>query len=110
MVKTETLESANDTLNDFSSYVPGTRAAHKDPMDRVLMTNATRALSWLIGVPGVTLCIAVEHRWVTLSGQVDWDYQRCAAIDAMQQMRDVAGVNDGITLKPRTANSASQPR
>jgi osmotically-inducible protein OsmY len=102
-MKTETLELANDTFSPFSSYASGTRTGQKDPVDRGLMTNAAHALSWLIGVPGVTLCIVVEHRWVTLSGQVDWDYQRCAAIRAMQQLRDVAGVNDEMTLKPRNA-------
>jgi osmotically-inducible protein OsmY len=103
MMKTETLELANDTFRAFSSYASGTRAGHKDPMDRGLVTKATHALSWLIDVPGVSLCIVVEHRWVTLSGQVDWDYQRCAAVRAMQQLRDVAGVNDEITVKTRKA-------
>ena len=109
-MKTETLELANDTSGAFSSYASGTRAGHKDPMDRGLLTNATHALSWLIGLPGVSLRIAVEHRWVTLSGQVDWDYQRCAAVRAMQQLRDVAGVDDHITLKPLTVfTTAAQP-
>ena len=110
MMKTESLELANDTFRSFSSYASGTRAGHTDPMDRGLMINATHALSWLIDLPGVTLCIVVEHRRVSLSGQVDWDYQRCAAVRAMQQLRDVAGVNDDITLKPRAAcTTITQP-
>lgn len=101
-MKTETHNPAGDTFRAFSSHASGTRAGHTDPMDRGLVTNATHALAWLIGLPGVSLHIAVEHRWVTLSGQVDWDYQRCAAVRAMQQLRDVAGVNDEIVLKPHS--------
>ena len=102
-MKTESLALPGDTGSAFSSHASISGARHPDPQDRGLLTNATHALSWLIGLPGVTLIIAVEHRWVTLSGQVDWDYQRCAAVRAMQQLRDVAGVDDHITLKPCTA-------
>ena len=61
-------------------------------MDRALEASATHALAWLIRVPGMSLLVAVEHRWVTLSGQVDWDYQRCAAIRATQHRICAIGV------------------
>ena len=96
-----TIITGNHRSNAFPVHAPGNRARHTDPMDRALEASATHALAWLIRVPGMSLLVAVEHRWVTLSGQVDWDYQRCAAIRAMQQLRDVAGVNDEITLKRR---------
>ena len=75
-MKIETLGLACDTFRDFSSYASHPVTRRPDPQDRGLLTNANHALSWLIGVPGVTLIITVEYRWVTLSGQVDWDYQR----------------------------------
>ena len=38
--------------------------------------------------------------WVTLKGQVNWEYQRTAARDAVCFMPGVKGVSNDITLKP----------
>ena len=42
----------------------------------------------------------VAQVWVTLKGQVDWEYQRTAAKDAVSFMAGVRGVTNDITLKP----------
>jgi osmotically-inducible protein OsmY len=43
----------------------------------------------------------VEKGWVTLSGEVDWDYQRRSAEKAVRPLKGVVGVSNAMTLKPR---------
>ena len=60
------------------------------------------ALAWNTHVPHERLTVLVEKGWVTLSGEVDWDYQRQAARRAVQPLLGVTGVTSEIALKPRT--------
>lgn len=53
-------------------------------------------------VPASRLTLKVERGWVTLSGEVDWDYQRSNAERTVHQTMGVVGVSNRITLKPRT--------
>jgi len=48
----------------------------------------------------------VAQGWVTLTGHVDWEYQRTAARDAVCFMPGVKGVSNDITLKPTAKPSA----
>jgi len=44
--------------------------------------------------------VKVEHGWVTLSGSVDWAYQRQAAERAIHALSGVRGVSNLIAIKP----------
>lgn len=59
------------------------------------------ALQWHVAVPRRDIRVTVEKGWVTLAGEVDWDYQRQAAIDAVRSLSGVRGLSNQITLKPR---------
>lgn len=48
----------------------------------------------------------VTKGWVTLKGQVSWDYQRIAATDSVRFLSGVKGVTNEITLKPSARPSA----
>jgi osmotically-inducible protein OsmY len=43
----------------------------------------------------------VKNGWVTLEGEVEWNYQRERAEKAVQRLRGVTGVSNLISLKPR---------
>ena len=60
------------------------------------------AFKWHISVPSERIRVKVEKGWVTLSGEVDWEYQRAAAANLVRPLVGVVGVNNGIVLKPRT--------
>lgn len=60
------------------------------------------AFAWHSSVPGERIRVKVEKGWVTLSGEVDWEYQRAAAANLVRPLVGVVGVNNGIVLKPRT--------
>ena len=45
--------------------------------------------------------IVVKNGWVNLEGQVEWQYQRQTAENAVRRIKGVKGVSNLIQLKPR---------
>ena len=70
--------------------------------DTELAQSLQSALQAQALVPASRISMKVEHGWVTLSGEVDWDYQRSNAERTVHQTMGVVGVSNRITLKPRT--------
>jgi osmotically-inducible protein OsmY len=60
-------------------------------------------LRWSTLVPDGTTLVEVEHGRVTLTGRVDWAYQKRGALDVVEGMRGVTGVVDHIELSSRLA-------
>jgi osmotically-inducible protein OsmY len=63
---------------------------------------AKHALEWNVTVPD-TLQLKVENGWITLSGEVEWDFQRKAAERSVRNLFGVVGVSTLIKLKPNIA-------
>ncbi|KVE31913.1 BON domain-containing protein [Burkholderia sp. TSV86] len=59
---------------------------------------ARSILRWTVGLREEAVKVQVERGWVTLSGKVDWAYQRHVAVRAISQMRGVTGVTDHIDV------------
>jgi osmotically-inducible protein OsmY len=57
------------------------------------------SLKWHVWVPSQVQA-TVENGWVTLSGAVQWDFQRNSAADAVRYLAGVIGVSNNIILKP----------
>jgi osmotically-inducible protein OsmY len=57
-------------------------------------------LEWTSSLPAGAIKVKVEGGWVTLSGHVDWQYQREAAKDSVRYLLGVVGVSDQIAIKP----------
>jgi osmotically-inducible protein OsmY len=49
--------------------------------------------------------ITVKNGWVTLEGNVEWQYQRQTAENAVRHVKGVRGVSNMIQLKPRAEPS-----
>ena len=47
----------------------------------------------------------VEGGWVTLSGEVEWQYQKQAAADAVRYLAGVKGISDLVSIKPKAKTS-----
>lgn len=67
--------------------------------DTEIAAAVESALKWHSHVPDEKIQVKVEKGWVTLKGEVDWDYQRKNAEDAVRPLTGVVGVSNGITLK-----------
>jgi osmotically-inducible protein OsmY len=60
-----------------------------------------RALEWDAGVPAGKLQVTVSKGWVTLKGEVEWQYQREDAEKVVRRITGVKGVSNLIVVKPR---------
>jgi len=78
----------------------GLDAPGKRP-DRELATAAHVALAWTAILPRDRVRATVEGGVITLLGEVDWAYQRSAALMAVNDLHGTASVCDLITVKPR---------
>jgi osmotically-inducible protein OsmY len=58
-------------------------------------------LQWTTYLPENSVKIKVESGWVTLSGEVTWEFQRQAAVSAVRYLMGVKGVNDQLVIKPK---------
>lgn len=66
-------------------------------------------LRWHATVPQNSVQLKVEDGWITLTGQVNWNFERAAAETAMRQLAGVRGVLNQITIAPAvTAADVSQ--
>lgn len=79
--------------------------AHKRT-DADIARSAETVLQWITYLPKGTVQLTVEKGWVTLTGQVDWEYQRLAAAGAVRYLLGVTGVTDQIAVKPKVSISA----
>ena len=68
--------------------------------DSEIATAVESGLLWHALVPAERLQVKVEKGWVTLKGEVDWEYQRQSAEKAVRNLTGVVGVSNSITLKP----------
>jgi osmotically-inducible protein OsmY len=55
-------------------------------------------LQWTDSVPRDTIKVQVEKGWITLSGSVDWHYQRHAACTAVRFLMGVKGISDHMSI------------
>jgi osmotically-inducible protein OsmY len=68
--------------------------------DEDIARSATNVLEWNFWVPGDRVKVMVQDGWITLSGEVNWWYQKERAEDAVRHMIGVSGVTNRITIKP----------
>jgi osmotically-inducible protein OsmY len=71
--------------------------------DADIAREAANALNWNTYVPRDRIQVSVHRGWITLTGEVEWQYQRTSAEDAVRHLLGVKGTVNQITLKPRLA-------
>jgi len=76
--------------------------------DADVAQTALSALAWNVAVPRDRAKVVVENGWVTLTGQVDWYFQKMAAESAVHHLMGVKGMTNEITLKPGKTASAAE--
>ncbi len=85
--------------NDIEVRLPGS----SERTDSDIARAAVDALKWKTSVPDGRVTVSVTKGWVTLEGEVDWQYQKDAAFEAVHHLRGVKGVINLIALKPRVS-------
>jgi osmotically-inducible protein OsmY len=69
--------------------------------DADIARAALNALAWNVRVPNELVQVKVEDGWVTLEGEMDWAFQKEAAMDCVRDLTGVRGVMNLISIKPR---------
>ncbi|WP_374760205.1 BON domain-containing protein [Dyadobacter pollutisoli] len=69
--------------------------------DTELAEAVANALEWHSAVATEKIKIKVEDGFVTLSGEVDWSYERTMAVHAIENLAGVRMVVNTITIKAR---------
>ena len=101
------------TAERVASGVRGVKAVANDVEVRIpsgsqrpdpdIAAAAVNALKWDIFVPDDRIKVTVNKGWVTLSGDVDWYYQREEAENAVRRLTGVKGVINLIAVHAKPA-------
>jgi osmotically-inducible protein OsmY len=70
--------------------------------DNDIATEVLNAYQWNIEVPKDRVKVKVEEGWVTLEGELEWNFQKDAAKNAIRDLAGVVGVINNITIKATT--------
>ena len=79
-------------------------AGFGDINDTDIAEMIANSLKWHSAVQEDKIKVTVENGWVTLNGEVDWEFQKDAAKNAIKNLVWVKGINNLITVKPSITN------
>lgn len=82
---------------DIKVELPGS----SERTDSDIARAAENALKWDVLVPQDRIKVTAEKGYLTLDGDVEWQFQRSAAERAVLHLTGVRGVGNQITVKPK---------
>ena len=83
--------------NELEVKLPGS----DERTDEDIAAAAIDSLQWNVGVTADDIQLTVSKGWVTLQGDVEWNYQKTEAERVVRNLRGVKGVTNLLTVKPR---------
>ena len=89
----------NAVANEIDVKLPGS----SQRTDEDIAQSCVIALRANISVPQDKVKVVVNKGWVSLEGEVEWQYQKDAAERAVRYIPGVTGVSNLITVKPRVS-------
>jgi len=103
---TKRVHGVKAIANDIEVRLPGTAERSDSEIARV----ALDALKWKMFVPADRITVVVNKGWITLEGNLDWQYQRDSAFEAVHNLVGVKGVTNLIAVKPRISATEVKSR
>lgn len=77
------------------------RLAHNQQRDDdQIARRALKIIAWDTTVPADQVKVRVEKGWITLSGDVEWNFQKEGAEAAVRKLSGVMGVKNQIVVRP----------
>ena len=83
--------------DDIQVRLPGS----SERTDADIARAAVNVLEWNDSLPRDRVKVTVRNGWVTLEGDLEWQYQRMAAEQAVHHLKGVKGVTNAMTIKPK---------
>jgi osmotically-inducible protein OsmY len=102
-----------DAAEKAAKRVYGVRAVANDIQIKLSSTrtdpevarDAVHELESHVLLPADKIKVTVRNGWVTLDGEVDWQYQRNLAESSVKKLKGVIGINNNILVKPKITPS-----
>ncbi len=95
----EQIVKRNTGVRGFAEELRINPPEHHQRTDQDIVAAVLNALKWHVSIPEEQIQVKVEHGWVTLFGEVDWNFEREMAYGAVQSLSGVRGISKKITLK-----------
>lgn len=73
--------------------------------DPEIARDAVAAIKSQLPISSEKIRVVVKDGWITLEGQVEWQYQRSSAEQAVRRIKGLKGVSNMIQLEPRAQPS-----
>jgi osmotically-inducible protein OsmY len=93
-------------VDEISVELPG----HCETPDELIAQRAYERLTSNNKVPADRIHLSVEDGVVTMRGDVDWEYQRAAALYDLQHLNCVRRIRNEVTIKPAVQGSLISER
>jgi len=77
--------------------------ADKDRSDSEVAEKIAHVLEWSVSIPGQDIQAEVKNGFVTLSGDVDWNYQSQSVVNRIKDICGVTGISNLIKVKTRAS-------
>jgi osmotically-inducible protein OsmY len=71
--------------------------------DTDIAAAAAHHLDWSTTIPKGDVKVTVSDGWITLDGEVEWQYLKTSAADFLSYIKGVRGVSNLILIKPKLA-------
>jgi osmotically-inducible protein OsmY len=98
----ERVSGVTAVANELDVHLP----SDWEQTDEEIAQAAVNAVKWNQAVPVGRIQIEVTKGWVTLKGDVDWQFQRDAANNAIRYLTGVKGVTNFVVLKSPISRTA----
>lgn len=82
----------------------------KGTADDEIAKRAVDAITWNVSIPRDKVQVKVQDGWITLTGRLEWQYQKNAAAEAVRGLAGVVGVANQIEINPRASVSDIKKR
>jgi len=92
--------------NEIDVKLPGS----SQRTDQDIAVACVNALKSNISVPADKIKVTVNRGWVTLEGEVEWQYQKNYAESSVRYLPGVTGVSNFIIVKPRVSPAELQSK
>lgn len=82
---------------DIEVKIPGSGKKN----DTEIAETILKELKWHSSIEEDKVKLKVENGWVTLDGEVDWEFQRSAIHNVVENLVGVSGIIDNVKITPR---------
>lgn len=73
---------------------------NKKTADDEIAKRALDIIDWDTTVPSDKIKVKVQQGWITLSGDVEWHFQKDGAENAVRKLSGIVGVTNSIAVRP----------